>query len=107
MIQSEFIEIHGQEAWNKLVVPRQNEDWPQVIKNDAVDVAHISIYFWLIGQGLDTFSLLHAQELYEKQHQPGLPTWPELLATTLFHSEILEERRLRAKQNFEPEKQVA
>ncbi|OGM75782.1 hypothetical protein A2382_00155 [Candidatus Woesebacteria bacterium RIFOXYB1_FULL_38_16] len=89
MRQDEFVELHGEKAWEKMVSPRQRDlRWPRLEAANANALVSAEIRQFLDKQGLPTDGLIAAQTKYEENHPDQ--SWDEFLKATLFSREYYE-----------------
>lgn len=62
MRRDEFIEIHGEEVWDRLIKPRKEKVMPPHIRSNANIIAHGNIGVVLDLMGFKENSLLKAKE---------------------------------------------
>jgi hypothetical protein len=89
--RDEFIEIHGEQAWDTMVRPRNRpgSEWPFAERCNAN----------VIDLGLPRIGLILAKEVWETLH-PG-ESWDKLLSNTIFSSEYYNRRLLESRRVFE------
>jgi len=63
MTKKEFIDLHGEEAWYKLVLPRQEGREPAHIRNNANTIVHQDVIEPILQLlGFEIYSLKDARE---------------------------------------------
>ncbi len=83
MRRDEFVEIHGEGAWEAMVAPRQHDGrWPVPEKNNVNALVDAEIALFIDEQGLQAPGLVAAQ--IEWEAVPRDENWSALLLRTLY-----------------------
>jgi hypothetical protein len=99
--RDEFIEIHGEQAWDTMVRPRNRpgSEWPFAERCNANVLVCAEINKFVIDLGLPRIGLILAKEVWETLH-PG-ESWDKLLSNTIFSSEYYNRRLIESRRVFE------